>query len=129
RHQRRYAGLPPIPRRRRRRERGQRDDALSARRPDGRRQDPNGTAGTCGEPCTSFCSIAAKNCASVFPDMATCMTACKSFKPDMASYSTADTATNDMGCRFYHLSVASEGGAMATMHCPHIVAMSAVCVM
>ena len=37
------------------------------------------------------------------------MTDCKTFKPDAASYSTADTATNDFGCRMYHLSVAAGG--------------------
>jgi hypothetical protein len=100
--------------------------------PTGGDKDPNGTAGTCGEPCTAFCQVAAAVCTGAnqqFTDMTTCMTACKSFHADANSYSTADTSTNDMGCRFYHLSAAAAGGASATTHCPHIVAASAVCTM
>jgi len=98
--------------------------------PTGGDKDPKGTAGVCGEPCTSFCSIAAQVCTGAnkqFADTTACTTACKMFAADTASYSTADTSKNDMGCRFYHLSAASKNAAAAMTHCPHIVVASAVC--
>jgi hypothetical protein len=100
--------------------------------PTGGDMDPKGTAGVCGEPCTAFCSIAMAVCTQAnkqFADTATCLTACQTFKADTAAYSTADTTKNDMGCRFYHLTVASSSAANATTHCPHIVAASPVCTM
>ena len=81
--------------------------------PTGGDKDPNGTTGTCGEDCESFCSIAHVVCAgqpSEYTDLAACMTECKTFKVDANAYSTADTTTNDMGCRMYHLTAASPGG-------------------
>jgi hypothetical protein len=89
------------------------------------------TAGTCGEGCAAFCEIAAKACTGAtneqYKTTADCMTECKTFKVDAASYSIADTGKNDFGCRMYHLSVAATDPASATMHCPHIKANSAVC--
>jgi hypothetical protein len=100
--------------------------------PTGGDENPNGTAGVCGEPCTSFCSIAAKVCTGAnqqFTTTAACMTACQSFAADSATYNLADTSKNDMGCRFYHLNNAAQSTAAATTHCPHIVAASATCTM
>ena len=88
-------------------------------------------AGTCGEGCDAFCSVAQAVCTgaanSQYKDKETCLTECKSFKADVANYSTANTDKNDFGCRFYHLSVAATDAASATAHCPHIRAMSTTC--
>jgi hypothetical protein len=96
--------------------------------PSGGDKDPGGSAGTCGEPCDGFCDAALKVCPMAYADKAACQTECKTFKVDAASYSTADTDKNDYGCRMYHLSVAATDAMSATMHCPHIVAASAVCI-
>jgi len=98
--------------------------------PTGGDPDPKGSAGVCGEPCTAFCEVAAKVCTGTnfpFASAAACTTACQGFAKDTASYNDTDTAKNDMGCRFYHLSAASASAAAATTHCPHIVTASAVC--
>lgn len=98
--------------------------------PTGGDKDPKGSAGICGEPCTAFCSIAAKSCTGSnqqFTDTTACMTACQGFTADSAAYNTSDTAKNDMGCRFYHVSAASKDATSATTHCPHIVTASPVC--
>lgn len=95
-------------------------------------KDPMGTAGTCGEPCDAFCAVALVVCAGQpleYADTSACMTECKTFKADTASYSTADAANNDMGCRMYHLTAASAGAAAAMTHCAHIHAVSPVCTM
>ena len=87
-------------------------------------------AGTCGEGCDAFCTIAGAVCKDAnkqFADKETCLTACKSFKTDVATYSTADTDKNDFGCRMYHLSVAATDAMSAATHCAHIVAASTVC--
>jgi hypothetical protein len=100
--------------------------------PTGGDKDPKGSAGVCGEPCTAFCSVAAAVCTGTnqqFADMPTCVAACQGFHADAAAYSTADTSTNDLGCRFYHLSAAAASAAAAQTHCPHIVANSPVCTM
>jgi hypothetical protein len=101
--------------------------------PTGGDKDPTDTAaGACGEACDAFCNIALKVCAGqtdAYADMAACMTECKTFKADTADYSTADTSTNDYGCRMYHLTAASADASAAMMHCPHIRATSPVCTM
>lgn len=95
-------------------------------------KDPLGTTGTCGEPCDAFCTVALVACkgqTGAYPTMDACMTECKTFKADTASYSSADTANNDMGCRMYHLSVAATDAMSAMTHCGHIHAVSPVCTM
>ena len=89
--------------------------------------------GAIGNPltCLAYCDAVMANCTganSQYADMAACMTDCKTFKPDAASYSTADTATNDFGCRMYHLSVAATDSGSADTHCGHIKSTSPVCV-
>lgn len=86
---------------------------------------------TCGEGCDAFCSAAVKVCTGAneqYKDKETCLTDCKMFKTDAASYSTADTDKNDFGCRFYHLTVAATDAASATAHCGHIKSVSPVCI-
>jgi hypothetical protein len=95
-------------------------------------KDPNGTTGVCGEPCDAFCALAIPTCKNqpgAYADAAACMTECKAFKVDTATYSTADTGTDDMGCRMYHLTAATKDAAAATLHCGHIHAVSPVCTM
>jgi hypothetical protein len=84
-------------------------------------------AATCGEGCDAFCTVATKVCATTYKDKDTCLTDCKTFKPDVASYSTANTDKDDFGCRFYHLSVAATDAASATAHCGHITGASTTC--
>ncbi len=87
--------------------------------------------GTCGEGCDAFCAVAIKVCTGAnvqYMDKETCLTDCKKFKTDVATYSTADTETNDFGCRVYHLSVAATDAASATAHCGHIKSVSPVCI-
>lgn len=86
--------------------------------------------GTCGEGCDSFCTIAGAVCKDAnkqYADKETCLTACKSFKPDAANYSTANTDKDNFGCRMYHLTVAATDAASAKTHCSHIIAASTQC--
>ncbi len=95
-------------------------------------KDPMGTAGTCGEPCDAFCEVALMVCAgqpNAYADSASCLTECLGFPADAASFSTADTANDDMGCRMYHLTAAAESTADAVVHCAHIHEASPVCTM
>ena len=84
----------------------------------------------CGEGCDAFCDVAIKACTGANEQYKTkeaCLTDCKTFKVDAATYSTADKDQNDIGCRAYHLSVAATDAASATAHCAHIIGASAVC--
>ncbi len=87
-------------------------------------------AATCGEGCDAFCMVATTVCTGAnqqYTDKAACLTDCKMFKADVASYSTANFDKNDFGCRFYHLSVAATDAAWATVHCGHIKSASPTC--
>ena len=84
--------------------------------------------GPCGNGCEAFCNLAVPTCPTQAVDKATCMTMCNKFAKDAATYSIADVDKNDFGCRMYHLSVAATDAASATMHCPHIVVVSATCI-
>jgi hypothetical protein len=83
--------------------------------------------GPCGNGCEAFCALAVKTCPTQAVDKATCTTMCNGFTKDAAAYSVADVDKNDFGCRMYHLSVAATDAAAATLHCPHIVTVSATC--
>ena len=98
--------------------------------PTGGDMNPNGTAGVCGEPCDAFCDTAQVVCTAANAQWASksaCVTACKAFAADNASFSTADTSRNDVGCRTNHLEFATASSAAATTHCPHLATVSAVC--
>ncbi len=87
-------------------------------------------AATCGEGCDAFCDVAIAVCSGANKQYDTkelCLTDCKSFKVDAASYSTANTDKNDFGCRAYHLTVAATDAMSATAHCGHIKSVSPVC--
>jgi hypothetical protein len=84
----------------------------------------------CGEGCDAFCDVAIAVCSGANVQYATkelCLTDCKGFNADVATYSTADIDKNDFGCRAYHLTVAATDAASATAHCGHIIAASPVC--
>jgi hypothetical protein len=86
--------------------------------------------GICGEGCDAFCAIAGAVCKDAnkqYADKETCLTDCKMFKANVATYSTADVDTNDFGCRMYHLTVAATDAASATAHCGHIKSVSPTC--
>jgi hypothetical protein len=99
--------------------------------PTGGDKDPTDTAGgPCGEGCEAFCKIALAVCgtAGTYADEAACLTECKTFNANVADYSIADTATNDFGCRVYHLTVAATSTDAAPTHCPAVTSSSDKCV-
>lgn len=74
---------------------------------------------TCGTQCDAFCAIETKVCTGAnaqFAGMNECLSNCGKWttpgKP-------TDTAGDTLGCREYHLGVASTSDANAAMHCPH----------
>lgn len=81
--------------------------------------------GTCGDPCTSFCTLEIKACGLTgdaggngqYASMAACMTACAAFPNATHAYGV--TAKGDsLACRLYHATNAAEAGN-AMVHCPH----------
>jgi hypothetical protein len=84
-------------------------------------------AGTCGDPCTSFCTIEIKACGSKdapltgitaqYQNMAACMTACSGFDKTKA-YSTSASG-DSLACRLYHVTNASVSSMTAMTHCAH----------
>ncbi len=73
---------------------------------------------TCGTQCDAFCTIEIATCTGAnaqFGGMNECLSACGAW---MAGKPT-DTSGNTLGCREYHLGVASQSDANAAMHCPH----------
>ncbi len=86
-------------------------------------------SGACGAICDGFCDIATKACATEWPTMAACKTACMGWTATGGAYNTSDTNKNTTECRMYHLSVAATDAASATMHCPHTVTSSPTCTM
>lgn len=83
----------------------------------------------CGTPCESFCAMQAVVCTGAnqqFADEAECLTACGTLTDDV-EFSTAETASDTLACRLYHLTVAAQDAASATTHCPHIAVVSPTC--
>lgn len=87
--------------------------------------DKIGGMGTCGDVCTSFCTLEIKACGVTgdagghgqYASMADCMTACAAFPNPTALY--APMAHGDsLACRLYHATNAAVTGQAAT-HCPH----------
>jgi hypothetical protein len=86
-----------------------------------------GGYGVCGTAVDGFCDVAQTVCTGAnqaFADLATCKTAAAAFP---ASGVEGDTAYDTLQCRVYHLGVASQSAALATAHCPHIMATSTQC--
>ncbi len=85
-----------------------------------------GGAGTCGEACESFCSLALSICAGQpgsFADAASCMSQCAGFDQTEV-YDFMDVAGDTFACRLYHLTAAASA---PDIHCSHIVENSPVC--
>jgi hypothetical protein len=98
----------------------------------GDKDQTDNTLGDCGNACEGFCDIALKVCAGpnpVFKDRADCQAACMAIPPLKMAYSITDNiqATNNLGCRTYHLTVAATDAASAATHCPHIGLASPTC--
>lgn len=89
--------------------------------------------GTCGDACTSFCTLDIKVCGSTdapltgitpaFQNMGACMTACGTFEKTTA-YSSTSTSGNNLACRLYHATNAAVFSAMGnaattSTHCGH----------
>jgi hypothetical protein len=73
-------------------------------------------AGVCGTSCESFCEATNELCGSPnkqYSDKSYCLAMCALFPPGTAS----DTGGNTLGCRDYHLTVASTTDP--DFHCPH----------
>lgn len=88
--------------------------------------------GTCGDACTSLCTIHIKTCGSMdapltgitpgYKNMAECITACAGFDKTMP-YSPSATG-NTLACRLYHVTNAALNSAMGNVaatnaHCGH----------
>ncbi|HEX8109131.1 MAG TPA: hypothetical protein VF516_15465 [Kofleriaceae bacterium] len=81
--------------------------------------------GTCGDACTSFCTLEIKACGTTtsapttgqYADMNACITACKAFPNSTHKY-TITSAGDSLACRLYHATNAAITGNAAT-HCPH----------
>jgi hypothetical protein len=90
-----------------------------------------GVVGACGDACEAFCTIAQSVCDNTnkqFADMPTCLGACPSYTPTQSPpFNTADTTTNDYGCRMNHLTMAAANATNAVTYCPHIVPGSSTC--
>lgn len=92
--------------------------------PGGDLQSVTAPPGTCGDACTSFCTLEIMACGLMgasatgqYASQAACITACKAFPNSTHLYSP--TAQGDsLACRLYHATNAAISGQAAT-HCPH----------
>lgn len=85
-----------------------------------------GGAGTCGDDCSSFCTMAFELCdgrPGMYEDEAECTTACAGFSKTEV-YDASDISGDTFACRLYHLTAAS---ANPDVHCGHINVISPVC--
>lgn len=84
--------------------------------------------GTCGDACTSFCTLEIKACGLTgdaggngqYASAAACMTACAGF--DKAHLYGLTASGDSLACRLYHATNAAITGN-ATAHCPHTAAV------
>jgi hypothetical protein len=86
--------------------------------------------GTCGDACTSFCTLEIKACGLTgdaggngqYASAAACMTACAGF--DKTHLYGLTASGDSLACRLYHATNAAISGN-ATVHCPHTAAAPA----
>jgi hypothetical protein len=85
------------------------------------------TGSACGASgCDTFCDMALAICPAVWGDKPACTTDCGNFAGNnFMIYSTDETMGDTASCRMYHLNAAALDAAM---HCPHIAAVSSVCI-
>jgi hypothetical protein len=69
----------------------------------------------CGSTCQTYCMLLEQVCPT-FYDMATCESDCAEI-PEPTDWMSI--TGKDIGCRIYHMSVASMSAAANTDHCPH----------
>jgi hypothetical protein len=93
--------------------------------PSGGDTTPGGSPGACGDICDSFCAVGTVVCPGETSECAAML--CTSYNPAPASYSTALTSGNDIGCRLYQLTLASEDADAGATRCADIGAGSTVC--
>jgi len=97
-------------------------------------------AGTCGDPCTSFCTLQIGTCGSIdtpvtgitpqYQNIAACMTACANFDKDhlyVLNKTPATPSGNSLACRLYHATNAAlyrkrNDLPTASAHCGHAAA-------
>ena len=84
-----------------------------------------GTAGACGDVCDALCTVGSSVCPAQTNECAAML--CPSYAAS-ASYSTALTAGNTVGCRLFYLTKAVESTAAAGMYCTEVGAGSDLCV-
>lgn len=81
--------------------------------------------GTCGDACTSFCTLEIMACGTTtsaattgqYPDMGTCINDCQGFKNSTHKYGIT-SAGDSLACRLYHATNAAISGN-AGVHCKH----------
>lgn len=86
---------------------------------------PPGTSNTCGDACTSFCTLDIKACGTTtsvpatgqYVDMNDCLAKCAAFPNSDHLYSIT-SGGDSLACRLYHSTNAAVPGS-ATVHCPH----------
>lgn len=81
-----------------------------------------GGAGTCGDNCEGYCTLALGNCPGAYPDVAGCMAACTAI-PDDVKYDMTVNHGDSLACRFHFL-------VLAAMHpelCQYIGIDSTAC--
>ena len=85
--------------------------------------------GTCGDACTSFCTLEIKACGvkgdaggnGQYTGMADCMSSCAAF-PNADKLYSPTSHGDSLACRLYHATNAAISGNAMT-HCPHTAAM------
>jgi len=87
--------------------------------------------GQCGENCDFYCDIMQNVCTNTtaagggFATTADCMAACAGYAT-VAFSSPLPTTGNNLNCRIYHATVASQGPSYASVHCEHAGMVSSV---
>src|SRR4051812_10348121 len=82
--------------------------------------------GTCGDACTSFCTLELAGCGMTgdaagngqYASMQDCVTKCAAFPNPNNLYSPASKG-DSLACRLYHVTNALTSPANAVIHCPH----------
>jgi len=78
----------------------------------------------CGKWCDVYCNLAQSACTGankLYDTPALCQTACNGI---VKTGVPGATSGDSLQCRIYHLGVASQTAALATVHCPHAAVIS-----
>jgi len=88
---------------------------------------PSGGGGVCGSYCEVYCQLANSSCTgtlALYQTTSDCTTACNKIA---TTGNPGDTSGDSIQCRIYHLGVAGQSAALATVHCPHGLTVSSQC--